>query len=198
MYDYRKMSPEERREVLEARRARGMPLHAPPHIRETPGEYFITATCYEHRHIFEHPDDLSLLADETLDAFAKAEIPCATWVFLPNHYHVLLETKDLSIVSELLRLLHSRVATTINGHQQQRGRQVWYRFSDRLIRSPRHHWATMNYIHYNPIKHGYVDRMSLWAWSSVHNYADAYGKEWLAEKWHTYPIDQYSEKWDRE
>ena len=110
MYDYRKMTPKERRQVLQQRRERGFPSHAPPHFRGISGTYLITAACYEHRPIFENLDDLSWLADETLNAFAAANLPHPAWFFLPNHYHILVETKDLSIVSEVLRLLHSRVA----------------------------------------------------------------------------------------
>ena len=196
MYDYRKMTPEEQRRVLQQRRERGFPLHAPPHFRDVSGTYMITSTCYEHRPIFEQPDDLSWLVDEALNAFTAANLPYLAWVFLPNHYHVLLETQDLSIVSEVLRLLHSRVATIINGRHHQRGRKVWYRFSDRLIRSERHYFASVNYIHYNPIKHGYVDRMGSWLWSSLHEYMEAQGEEWLVRIWKTYPVKNYGKGWD--
>lgn len=196
MYEYRKMSPEERQRVLEVRRVRGFPLHAPPHFRGVSGEYLITAACYEHRHIFEQPDDLSWLADEVLNALTAANLLHPAWAFLPNHYHILLETEDLSIVSETLRLLHSRVATAINGRHRQRGRRVWYRFSDRLIRSERHHWATVNYIHFNPVKHGYADRMGDWPWSSVHDYLETLGQDKVAHVWKAHPVGDYGKGWD--
>src|SRR5262245_27640626 len=44
-------------------------------------------------------------------------------------------------------------------------RTVWYEFSDRKIRSEAHFYATLNYLHYNPIKHGYVRLMGEWEWS---------------------------------
>ena len=196
MYDYRKMSPAERQRILEERRARGFPLHAPPHSRGIAGRYLITAACYEHRPIFEHPDDLSWLTNEVLSAFDDAELPCLAWVFLPNHYHVLLETEDLAHVSEVLRLLHSRVATTINGRHGQRGRKVWYRYSDRMIRNERHLFASVNYIHYNPVKHGYVDRMMDWPWSSVHEFMETRGRAWMLRTWKEYPIGNYGKGWD--
>jgi putative transposase len=131
-----------------------------------------------------------------LDALSKAELPHPAWVILPNHYHILVETMDLAIVSEVLRLLHSRTATTINGHHRQRGRKVWYRFSDRMIRNERHYLATVNYIHYNPVKHSYTDRMSGWPWSSVHEYAETRGRQWLAKTWKAHPMGDYGKGWD--
>jgi putative transposase len=196
MYDYRKMTLEERRQILDERRARGFPLHAPPHLRGIAGHYLITAACYEHRHIFSEPDALSELANDILGAFMTAELPCSAWVFLPNHYHVLLYTQDLTVVSEVLRLAHSRIATNINSRQHQKGRRVWYRFSDRLIRNEKHYWATVNYIHYNPVKHGYVERAENWAWSSLPDYIETCGKKQLGAIWKQYPIDGYGRGWD--
>jgi len=55
MYDFRRMTPAERQEILRQRCARGLRLHAPPHFRGVAGEYLITAACYEHRRIFDTP-----------------------------------------------------------------------------------------------------------------------------------------------
>ncbi len=196
MYDYRKMTPEEQQRILQQRRDRGFPLHAPPHLRDISGVYLITSACYEHQPIFDTPNDLSWLADQVLDAFSTADLPYLAWVFLPNHYHVLMEAESLRVVSEVLRLLHSRTATAINGRHRQRGRKVWYRFSDRRMRSKRHYFATVNYIHHNPVKHGYTDRMSSWPWSSVHECAETQGEEWLAQIWRAYPVGDYGRGWD--
>ena len=73
---------------------------------------------------------------------------------------------------------------------------MWYRFSDRFIRSARHHWATVNYIHHNPVKHGYVDRMTEWPWSSIHEYVEEHGKQHMLRMWRQYPIGDYGKGWD--
>lgn len=196
MYDYRKLSPEQRQRLLEERRRKGYPLHAPPHFRGEAGSYLITGTCYEHRSIFDLPEELTDLTQEFLTEIPSRGIACDAWVFQPNHYHLLLVTEDLEIVSETLRILHSRMATRINKRHKQRGRQVWYRFSDRKMRSERHYMTTLNYIHYNPVKHGYVDNMFDWIWSSVHWYYDHLGPNWLEKTFKEYPIKDYGKGWD--
>jgi len=196
MYEYRKMTPEERKQVIRERKERGFPLHAPPHFKGVGGFFLITAACYEHKHIFDSPELLSYLMDETLEGFAKAHLEYQAWVFLSNHYHLLVETPDISIVSEVLRKSHSRTATKVNFIQGKKGRKVWYRFNDRLIRSERHYWATINYIHYNPVKHEFVERMSDWPWSSVHEYWDTMGVEKLRKIWKQYPVSDYGKGWD--
>jgi len=196
MYDYRRMSPAERQAVLQARKADGFPLHAPPHLQGVSGEYLITAACYEHRPIFEHPDDLAWFVEQVMVALNSAGLTRDAWVFLPSHYHVLLQAEEIKRVSEVLRLLHSRVATAINGRHRQRGRQVWHRYTDRGIRGERHHWATVNYIHLNPVKHGYVDHPEDWPWSSLRQYLDTQGAEWVTHTLREYPVGDYGKGWD--
>jgi REP-associated tyrosine transposase len=130
-----------------------------------------------------------------LNAFHEAGLLCRAWVFLPNHYHALLSASDLSIVSETLRIVHSRVAAAMNLEQGEKGRKVWYRYSDRRIRSARH-WASVNYVHYNPVKHGYVKKATDWSWVSAYEYLEAHGCEWLAQTWTEYPVKDYGQGWD--
>jgi putative transposase len=47
-YEYRRLTPEEREEVLQRRREAGYPLHSPPHPFRGPAHYLITAANYEH------------------------------------------------------------------------------------------------------------------------------------------------------
>ena len=196
MYNYRKLSPEEKQAVVESRRARGFPLHAPPRRRHDVGDALITAACYEHRPIFDDPRWLGWLSEEVLSCFAQTSVQRLAWVFLPTHYHVLLHQPNMDVMSEALRKLHSRLSTRINSIQHTRGRRVWYRFSDRNMRSEGHLWATINYIHLNPVKHGFVDEIAAWPWSSYPEYLEHFGEGGIERMIAEYPIDQYGKGWD--
>lgn len=196
MYDYRRMTPQQRAEVVRARRDAGFPWHAPPHPRNVAGWFLITAACYEHRAIFAATGDLDELQAKILEALATARLPLGAWVFLPNHYHMLTRCDDLAVVGETLRLAHSRIATQVNGRHKQRGRRVWYRYSDRRIRGERHYLATVNYIHQNPVKHRWVDHAESWPWSSIHDMVEAQGAEWARRVREDYPIGEYGRGWD--
>jgi len=51
MYDYRKMTPEQKIEAVEYRRLHEHPLHSPPHLQfHGQRQFFISGTCYEHEH----------------------------------------------------------------------------------------------------------------------------------------------------
>ena len=44
------------------------------------------------------------------------------------------------------------------------------RFFDRALRTVREYHEKVEYIHFNPVKAGRVDRPEDWPWSSVHDY----------------------------
>ena len=196
MYDYRKMTLEQREETIRTRKERGFPLHTPPHLYQEPGQYFITGTCFEHQRFFDDPVLLDWLTNEILASFDISGIVTRAWVFLPNHYHLLIQYDDPKVVSEILRKAHSRLTKNLNSQQQARGRKVWYEFSDRHIRNERHHQVSLNYIHFNPIKHGYVDTFADWPWSSIHQYIAEYGMDWIEQIWLEHPIRNFGKGWD--
>src|SRR5215813_4889472 len=80
------------------------------------------------------------------------------WVILPNHYHGLWSVDTMDSLSRALKQLHGQTSREWNLLDDFVGtRQVWYRFSDRKRRGEEHFYRALNYIHLNPVKHGYVD-----------------------------------------
>src|SRR3972149_3490902 len=189
-YDYRKLTSEERNEVLRQRRERGYPLHAPPHPFGAPGQSLITAANFEHVPIMALPDRRTEFEVRLLTAMQSICAEVFGWVVLPNHYHILINVESLDQVSAALKQLHGTTSREWNWADGQTGqRQVWYRFSDRVIRNDAHFYQALNYIHVNPVKHRYVDDPYEWPWSSLHTYVEAenYGRTWLRKVWKTHP-----------
>ena len=58
---------------------------------------------------------------------------------------------------------------------------IWQnRFWEHQLRNDLDFEKHVDYIHYNPVKHGYVDRPCDWPWSSFHRYVR---KGWYEEAW---------------
>jgi len=58
---------------------------------------------------------------------------------------------------------------------------VWQRrFWEHTIRDEADFENHANYIHYNPLKHGYVERVRDWPWSSFHRYVKL---GWIDPEW---------------
>ena len=196
MYDYRRMSIDERRQIVEERRARGFPWHRPPHADQGDNWYFITAATYEHQLLFTAPRELRALELRLLEAFANAGLPCAGWVVLPNHYHAIVRATDLALVGRALGPVHGRSAQYANRRDDAAGRRVWNRFSDRRIRSERHFFASLHYVVYNPVKHGYVEAATDWPWSCWAELVREYGADWVSDLAMNYPLLDFGDGWD--
>jgi putative transposase len=123
-------------------------------------------------------------------------IELRAWAVLSNHYHLLACVPDYDGLSELFRRIHGLTARQWNREDGVTGRRVWYRFSDRAIRSDRHYYTTINYIHFNPVKHGNVTSPYDWEQSSVAWYLEHHGRAWLRDLWARYPLRSYGDKWD--
>lgn len=121
---------------------------------------------------------------------------CAAWCVLTNHYHVLIQVTNMRQLARALGQFHGRTSLTINQEDGQRGRKVWYRCQDRCMRSEAHYYATLNYIHNNPVKHGYVASWHAWPFSSFHWYLQTHGRDWLVDLWRQYPVLNYGDAWD--
>jgi putative transposase len=198
-YEYRKLTPEEREAVLRQRRERGYPSHAPPHPVRDAGRYLITGVNFEHAHIMDTPDRRTDFEARLMAAMAAIHAEVFGWVILPNHYHVLTCVGSLNLVSAALKQLHGATSREWNLADQQTGkRRVWYKFTDRMIRNDAHFYMALNYVHINPVKHGYVSDPYDWPWSSLLTYAEAegYGREWLRGQWKAHPPGDFGKGWD--
>jgi putative transposase len=196
-YESRQMTEDERLAVVESRRKRGYSIHAPPHPYREAGWYFLTATNFEHRPVMHAPERRDLFETRLLDAFTSIKADVGGWVVLPNHYHILAGVDSLDLVSALLKQLHGTTSREWNLAEGMTGqRRVWYKFADRRIRDEQHYFRALNYLHYNPVKHGYVSEPYGWAWSSVHSYFETKGRDWLRARWKEFPIGNWGIGWD--
>lgn len=196
MYDYRRWTPEEQAAAVRERRQRSFPWHSPP-LLEDPGEFrIVTAACFEHCPILSTIPRLRWFEEQLLAHVQELALACAAWAVLPNHYHLLVRIEDMKAFSRGLGQLHGRTSHQMNREDNARGRQVWYRCQDRCMRSEGHYYTTLNYLHNNPVKHGYVKKWTEWAFSSIHWYLAAKDREWLVDVWRSYPVLNYGDKWD--
>ena len=124
MYEYRRMTPEERRAVVEERRERGFPLHRPPHLKSGEGWYLVSAATYEHQHRFTTRGELTALERRLVEAWRTNGIRCAGWVVMPNHYHLLVRAAELASLGKALGGVHGRSARYANRRDGTPGRQV--------------------------------------------------------------------------
>jgi putative transposase len=197
-YLWRQLNQKQREELLAWRKERQHPWHSPPH-RPNFGHlrFLISAACYEHHHhIGKSLERMDNFTRDLLAVFAAHANRTDAWCVLPNHYHALVEAPDIKLLLRELGRLHGRTSHVWNGEEKTRGRKVFFRAVERAMRSDRHYWATLNYIHHNPVRHGYVERWTDWRWSSATDYLAQTGVTEAKRVWQEYPLGDYGKDWD--
>jgi len=197
-YEYRTLTPAQREELVRQRIALGFPLHAPPHPFRESGYYLITAANFEHVPVMATPERRTEFERRIVAVLQEIQADIVGWTILANHYHVLVGVDSLDKVSAAPKQLHGVTSREWNlADALTNKRRVWYKFADRAIRGNAHYFRALNYIHFNPVKHGYADDAYDWPWSSLSLYLEDQGRDWLHEKWHAFPpAEDFGKGWD--
>ena len=153
------MTDAQQEDLLKLRKSQKLPWHSPPHRQGENKTYHFTASCYEHKRIVGvTPERMMEFESEFMDVLKKNSMEVMAWAVLPNHYHALVKTENLKSLLIGIAKLHGRTSYRWNGEDNKRGRKVWFNVLEHSIKTERHFWATVKYIHNNPVHHEYVEK----------------------------------------
>lgn len=167
-------------------------LHHPPHIFLDNTWYMVTARIFNNHLVLKPTKHKGLFRDLLLEIAEVFGFNVIAWVILDNHYHILLKCAKGEKLTDFFRRLHGRSAFEFNKLDHARGRQVWHNYWDTCIRDEIDYWIRFNYIHHNPVKHGYVKKMEEWSNSSYLFYLEEKGKLWMDNVVRSYPIIDFT------
>jgi putative transposase len=140
--------------------------------------YFVTIVTF---------DRIPLLADHAgllLESLGKCKsvfnLDMGSWVILPDHCHFIVDprTANLSGVVHRLKMVFA------GGYRKASGRytgRLWQnRFWDHIIRNQEDMNRHIDYIHYNPVHHGYAQSPFDYTLSSARLYLESgdYQPDW--------------------
>jgi len=157
-------------------------------ITDEDGVYFVTSTITEWLPVFTSREYFEIVVDALRFCQEKKALMLYAYVILENHFHLVVSGSDLSNIMQSLKRHTSR--QIIQGLKTQRKEwllnqlafykkkyksesayQVWQEgFHPELIQSDDMLVQKIEYIHYNPVKRGYVDEAEHWRYSSARNF----------------------------
>ena len=138
------------------------------------GSWFFTVVTRDRRPIFASADAVDVLRDAFRTVRAKHAFATEAIVVLPDHLHCIwmLPPGDADFATRW-RLVKTRVAQRLDSVLRGDGRIWQHRFWEHLLRDEDDLARHVDYIHFNPVKHGLVDRAVDWPHSSFHRYVAA-------------------------
>nr|WP_298109698.1 transposase [uncultured Pseudomonas sp.] len=121
--------------------------------------------------------EIDLLRESVRATRARHPLHIDAWVVLPEHMHCLWTLPpgdaDFALRWKVIKFAFAKrlpAAEPRTANQRRRGeRGIWQRrYWEHLIRDERDYQRHFDYIHYNPLKHGHVERLADWPYSSFH------------------------------
>jgi len=157
------------------------------------GTYFFTVVAHERRPFLCEPLARKFLGEAFRTIQRKRPFEMPAIVLLPDHVHVLwtlppgddkYPTRWRRIKEEFTKkyLANGGTEGPISESREARGgRGIWQlRYWEHVIRDETDFDRHFDYIHYNPVKHGYAKSPGAWPYSSFHRWVDrgVYEPDW--------------------
>lgn len=142
--------------------------------------FFVTCNVLRGRRFLSEME-LGLLARLIASRRSKHGFLLTAWVLLPDHWHAIIYPRYPLTISEVLETIKVSATRRINCGRQTAGPLFQSRFFDRALRTVKEYGETVEYIHGNPVRRGYVSQPEEWKWSSAREYAGVGAGEQLAE-----------------
>ena len=137
---------------------------------------FITIVTFNRNKIII--ENIDLLHRTISSIQNKTSFEVIAHVYLHDHIHILVDARenDLPRIIQSLKMsfgTHYRIRNNMSS-----GRVWQNRYWDHIIRDQNDLNNHLNYIHYNPVKHGLVKNPFDWKYSSIHDYKEYYSVDW--------------------
>ena len=155
------------------------------------GTYFFTVVTHKRVKIFTQSDNIELLRQAFRKVIKRHPFKIDAFVLLPDHLHCIWTLPqgdaDFSTRWRLIKSDFSRQfgvvgwvegrnptnTTTSASRLRRNEKAIWQRrFWEHLIRRDEDLRRHVEYIHYNPVKHGLTKTPGDWEYSSFHRYVE--------------------------
>lgn len=142
---------------------------------------FITIVSYNRKPILI--SNIKLLRESFKEALKMFDFEIFGSVILPDHMHLIIRPNDANkdnyskIIGMIKRTFTQLIDEAIRdenisiSRQKRNEKCIWQRrFYDHIIRNENDLYKHLDYLHYNPVKHGYVKNVRDWEFSSFNKF----------------------------
>ena len=150
--------------------------------------YFITVVTHSRNSILI--DNIDLLRRSFQRVKWRYSFIIDAIVILPDHFHMIILPSDPyqypHIIKDLKAYFSSHCPTKYYQHISQSASRIKKGYYEHTLRDAEDYRRHFDYIHYNPVKHQWVEKVKDWQYSSFHQYAK---KGWYDNQWNDFNTD---------
>ena len=162
--------------------------------------YFVTFTVIHWIDVFTREDIRHIFIDSLKYCQKEKGLLVGAWCIMTNHVHLILGTQGDMALQDIIRDLKSftsrHIRKYLEGSRRESRRtwmleimtkegtkksnnkdfQLWQQHNHPIeLANAKTVTQTLDYVHYNPVKAGFVDNPAEWVWSSARDYEDQKG-----------------------
>lgn len=167
----------------------------PPHFYQDERFYFLTAKTVNSKAFFNSTRKKNIILSALNNALKEYQFGIFAWVILDNHYHCQIKVKQGTNLPYFVQKAHGLSARDLNSLEDIKGRKIWWNYWDKCLNVEKDFWVHFNYIHNNPLKHGYIkhfDELASYQFSSYQYYLKTKGQKWLDSVFEQYPVIDFT------
>ena len=128
--------------------------------------YHVIVRGIERRAIFADDDDRHLFVQRLSSLLDTTSTSCLAWALIPNHFHLLLRTSNVTLATFMRRLL-TGYAVVFNLRHNRSGHLFQNRYKSIICQEDEYLLELARYIHLNPVRAGIVsgmDKLDRYPW----------------------------------
>jgi putative transposase len=151
--------------------------HNPPHLFRNSAKYFITASTYRKEKYLRKNQTKYIVLNSIKFGFNRYDWLLEDWVILDNHYHLMVQAKEnANKLPKIINDIHKFTTLKLKKEfsELRKKQRIWYNYWDTCITYEKSYFARLNYIWFNPVKHGYTNDPANWKFGS---YFERYNTE---------------------
>ena len=131
--------------------------------------YHVTSRGNERRKIYFSKSDYQKFKEYVAEAMEKYNCLIHSYVFMSNHYHLLLETRRANL-SKVMHYINGSYTTYTNIERKRSGHLFQGRYKGIVIERDQYLLELSRYIHLNPVRAGIVESPEEYTYSSYRSY----------------------------
>ncbi|MDR9416638.1 MAG: transposase [Gracilimonas sp.] len=155
--------------------------------------YLLTSSFVHGLPLFSKPEIVQYVIEAIKHHQSQNELKVYAWCIMENHFHLIAEQEDLKTcmqsiksytakqILDLLKSRNNQLYLKQLAFSRKRGKkesvyQVWQEgYHPKQISTEKMLNQKVNYVHFNPVKRGYVDKPEDWRYSSARDYLGGNG-----------------------
>ena len=158
---------------------------------EFPGAiYHIYSRGNERKDVFRLSDDYELFLGILAETALTFDVLIHAYCLMPNHFHLLLETKD-SNLSQVMKRLLGLYTVRFNRKHKRLGHLFQGRYRALIVDKDAYFLQLSRYVHLNPVKAKLVKNPEDYRWSSMRYYLKEKSPEFL---FRDFTLDSFKSK----